>query len=115
MTKHPDRLRSGGLVNFHVFDEIFQTGPPAGESFDGICERSVYRMYPIRSEDVDRSSERRRRRGYKDRETPVAKLLNNECRYQSFLNLGQCRFPHLFLNPGDLFRQATEEGVARES
>ena len=50
-------------------------------------------MHTMRTENVDGSREGRRYRRDKDRETPVLKFFNDECRYESVLNLGQCRLP----------------------
>src|SRR5689334_6563066 len=73
-------------------------------------------MDAFRSEDVDGSRERRRRRWHKDSETAILKFFDNECGHEGFFNFRQCRLPHVLLRTThELLSQTPKECVSGNS
>src|SRR4030095_15656595 len=72
-------------------------------------------MHAFWRQDVDGASERRGRRGYENGEASVVKFLNDECRNESFFNLGQRRLPNvLFTHPRQLLGKTPKQCIAWE-
>ena len=73
-------------------------------------------MYPFPLENVDGAGKRGRDRRDKDRVATVLELFDDKCRDEGFLDLSQCRFPHIFATLARyLLGQTPDERVAGDS